>query len=170
MRQKPIGSTGRPVDTWAKTISRFWRCKPGDCYVTQSPCGIHWVFIRSTERSPISFEDSVDSTSLFQPMSPWVLPKNPCKKKSPASHLLQTRALDAPLQNKQDGTPEPECKHVLKIQHPNKLRHSCRGHYCRMHSFRTHSCGALLQDTLVGHSCRTLLWDTLVGHSCRTLL
>ena len=47
------------------------------------------------------------------------------------------------------------------------------------HSCRTHSCRALLWDTLVGHSCGTLLtlvrhscgtWlrDTLVGHSCET--
>ena len=50
-------------------------------------------------------------------------------------------------------------------------------------TFRSHSCGALLEDTLLRKPSKTLLWDTLwtqtserhlwrtlVGHSCRALL
>ena len=76
---------------------------------------------------------------------------------------------------KNDGTHEPECKHVLENKRPNNFWHSCSKHSCGILLYvtcgavlyDTHSCVTPLRNTLVGHY-GTLLRDTLVRHSCRT--
>ena len=63
---------------------------------------------------------------------------------------------------KQDGTHEPERKHVLENKHPSNT--------LVLDTFVGHSGASLLWDTLVGHSCGVLLQNTLVGLSSGTLL